>query len=142
MIQKFFFKAFIILASYCLLVLLVVNFYDDNPSSMKWEDREEFNRQFINQLKIDRFDFEQAMSKLGKPDISEEKYDGPLYFQVVFYRTQHMKSDGYTTQDECTYLFFVNGILKEYAIASQYKGLDQLIAQYQQKISRYRLMSH
>lgn len=123
------------LAMYGLFVVLVVNFYDDNPSNMKWEDREEFNRQFINQLQINKFHFDQAIEKLGKPDITEAKSVDGHYFQVLFYRTQHMKSDGFTTQDECSYLFFIDNVLQEYAIASQYDGLDQIISQYQQKLA-------
>ncbi|NQY87800.1 MAG: DUF3192 domain-containing protein [Colwellia sp.] len=30
---------------------------------------------------------------------------------VMFYRTQHIKSNGITTEDECTFLLFVNGML-------------------------------
>ena len=32
-------------------------------------------------------------------------------WQIIFYRTQHIKSDGITTMDECTGLLFKNGEL-------------------------------
>ena len=38
----------------------------------------------------------------------------------MFYRTQHVKSDGITTQDECTFLLFVNGVLKEIGLGDNY----------------------
>ncbi|WP_440873800.1 DUF3192 domain-containing protein [Thalassotalea sp. PLHSN55] len=99
------------LAAYGVFVLLVMTFYDDSPSNMKWEDRETYNRQFIGKLKVDQFTFEQAIEQLGSPDITEAKKRNDTYYQVMFYRTQHMKSDGITTQDECTPLVFENGEL-------------------------------
>ncbi len=99
------------LCAYGIFVALVITFYDDSPSNMKWEDREIYNRQFIAKLKIDQFTFEQALEKLGSPDLTEAKKIDTQYYQVMFYRTQHMKSDGITTQDECTALLFKNGML-------------------------------
>ncbi|GHE85211.1 DUF3192 domain-containing protein [Thalassotalea profundi] len=131
--KKVVFRIIFALGLYGLFVLLVVKFYDDNPSNMKWEDREEFNRQFINQLQINKFHFDQAIEKLGKPDITEAKSVDGRYYQVLFYRTQHMKSDGFTTQDECSYLLFIDNVLQEYAIASQYDGLDEVILQHQKR---------
>jgi hypothetical protein len=118
--------------AYGIFVLLVVNFYDDDPSDMKWEDREEYNRQFINKLKLNQFFADQALEQLGSPDITEARKVGEDYFQVMFYRTQHVKSDGITTQNECSYLLFINDVLTEFAIATHYKGLDEIIKQYQQ----------
>ena len=100
--KKVILRIFMALAAYGIFVLLVVNFYDDSPENMKWEDREAFNRQFIAKIKLDTFTFEQAIESLGSPDITEaKKVDGKNY-QVMFYRTQHVKSDGITTQEECT----------------------------------------
>lgn len=99
------------LAAYAVFVALVVTFYDDSPANMKWEDREAYNRQFIAKLQLDSFTFDQAIEKLGSPDITEAKKVNDENFQVMFYRTQHMKSDGITTQDECTALLFKNGVL-------------------------------
>ena len=92
---------------------------------MKWEDRESYNRQFIAELQIDQFNFEQALQQLGNPDITEAKKVAGDRFQVMFYRTQHMKSDGITTQEECTALLFKNDAL--FAIGkSAYERFKQL----------------
>jgi len=115
------------LAIYGVFVSLVVNYYDDSPSNMKWEDREAFNRQFISKLKLGEFKFEQALEQLGSPDITEAKQVNNVNYQVLFYRTQHVKSDGITTQDECSYLLFINDRLVEFAQAKKYKGLEDVI---------------
>lgn len=109
--KKIISRILLALAAYGIFVLLVVNFYDDNPSNMKWEDREAFNRQYIAKIKLDTFTFEQAITELGSPDITEAKKVGDVNYQVMFYRTQHVKSDGITTQEECTPLLFSNGLL-------------------------------
>ena len=99
------------LAAYAVFVALVVNFYDDSPSNMNWEDREAYNRQFISELQLEQFSVEQALDQLGTPDITEAKKAEQDKFQVLFYRTQHVKSDGKTTLEECTALLFKNGTL-------------------------------
>jgi len=109
--KKVVIRILIALAIYGVFVALVVNFYDDSPSDMQWGDRESFNRQYIGKLTLEKFDFEQAIKELGSPDITEAKKIDKNNFQVMFYRTQHVKSDGFTTQDECTALLFKNGSL-------------------------------
>jgi hypothetical protein len=99
------------LAAYGIFVLLVMKFYDDSPANMKWEDREDFNRQFIAELKLESFTFEQALKQLGSPDITEAMKIAENYYQVMFYRTNLIKADGMTTQEECTALLFRNGLL-------------------------------
>ena len=99
------------LIAYGIFVALVVNFYDDSPAKMQWEDREAYNRQFIAKLELKQFNFNSAIEQLGSPDITESKLIDETSYQVSFYRTQHVKSDGITTQDECTALLFTNGIL-------------------------------
>ncbi|WDE10458.1 DUF3192 domain-containing protein [Thalassomonas haliotis] len=99
------------LALYGLLVFLVINFYEVTTSSMTWEDREEFNRQYIAKLVPGQFTLEQILTDLGTPDSTEAIRKNNNYYQVTFYRTQHVKSDGITTQEECTYLLFINDIL-------------------------------
>jgi hypothetical protein len=108
------------LTLYGIFVLLVVNFYDDSPANMGWKDRESYNRQFIAKLTLEKFTFEQALEQLGSPDITEAKTVGDKYYQVFFYRTQHVKSDGITTQDECTFLFFIDNVLKEIGLGAKY----------------------
>jgi len=108
------------LSIYGIFVALVVTFYDDSPDQMKWRDRETYNRQFIAKVKLEKFTFDQALSQLGSPDITEARTVDEVYYQVMFYRTQHVKSDGITTQDECTFLLFVNGMLKEIGLGNNY----------------------
>ena len=108
------------LTVYGIFVALVVTFYDDSPDNMKWDDREAYNRQFIAKIKLKEFTFEQALTELGSPDITEARTLDEVYYQVMFYRTQHVKSDGITTQDECTFLLFVNGVLKEIGLGNNY----------------------
>jgi hypothetical protein len=104
-------RILVALAAYGLFVALVVNFYDDSPAKMQWEDREAYNRQFISKLILNEFNFDSALTELGSPDITEAKIVDETQYQVTFYRTQHVKSDGITTQDECTALLFKNGRL-------------------------------
>lgn len=113
-------RIFLALAAYGIFVLLVMFFYDDSPEKMQWEDREEYNRQFIAKLQLEQFTFEQAIDELGSPDITEARKVENDKFQVMFYRTQHVKSDGITTQDECTFLLFINGVLKEIGLGDNY----------------------
>jgi len=119
------------LAVYGIFVLLVVSFYDDSPDKMQWEDREAYNRQFIAKLQLEQFTFDQAITQLGSPDITEAKKIADDKFQVMFYRTQHVKSDGITTQDECTFLLFVNGVLKEIGLGDNYPENWEIIKSHQ-----------
>jgi len=68
--RKIISRILLALAVYGIFVLLVVNFYDDNPANMKWEDREAFNRQYIAKLQLDSFTFDKALEELGSPDIN------------------------------------------------------------------------
>lgn len=120
-------RIFLALAAYGFFVFLVISFYDDSPDKMQWEDREAYNKQFIAKLQLDQFTFEQAISELGSPDITEAKKIAGDQFQVMFYRTQHVKSDGITTQEECTFLLFVNGVLKEIGLGGNYPKNWQII---------------
>lgn len=113
-------RTLLALGVYGIFVVLVVLFYDDSPDKMVWEDREAYNRQFIAKLQLEQFTFEQAITELGSPDITEARKVADDKFQVMFYRTQHVKSDGITTQDECTFLLFVNGVLEEIGLGDNY----------------------
>jgi len=113
-------RTLLALAAYGIFVVLVISFYDDSPDKMQWEDREAYNRQFIAKLQLEQFTFKQAITELGSPDITEARKIANDNFQVMFYRTQHVKSDGITTQDECTFLLFINGTLKEIGLGDNY----------------------
>lgn len=130
MSKKVIVRILLALAAYGIFVLLVVNFYDDSPANMQWEDREAYNRQYIAKLKLGEFTFDQAIADLGSPDITEAKKVAHQNFQVLFYRTQHVKSDGITTLEECSYLLFVDNVLTAIATADRYKDLDTLVEEY------------
>lgn len=90
---------------YAAFAAAVLMYYPDSPDNMDWEDRQSFNKIQIAKLELgtSRLDI---LNLLGSPDISEAKTQGPAQLQVMFYRTQHNKADGITTQDECTPLLF------------------------------------
>ncbi|AYA63596.1 MULTISPECIES: DUF3192 domain-containing protein [unclassified Alteromonas] len=91
--------------AYALFVFLVMSFYPDKPENMDWQDREEYNKVQITKLKLGATR-EEVLALLGSPDITEAKMDSGTTIQVMFYRTQHVRADGLTTQDECTPLLF------------------------------------
>ena len=71
--KKIITRILVALAAYGVFVALVVNFYDDSPAKMQWEDREAYNRQFIAKLELESFNFNSAIEQLGSPDITEAK---------------------------------------------------------------------
>ena len=95
---------------YAAFVAAVIFFYPDKPQQMDWKDREEFNKVQIGKLELGTSRLE-IIKLLGSPDISEAKKLGDNKFQVMFYRTQHMESDGITTADECTPMLFEDDVL-------------------------------
>ena len=95
------------IALYAVFVFMVIAFYPDKPENMEWKDREEYNRVQITKLKLGSTR-EEVLALLGSPDITEAKRQGATAIQVMFFRTQHVRADGLTTQDECTPLLFEN----------------------------------
>lgn len=97
---------------YAIFAASVITFYEDDPDQMDWEDRQAFNKIYINKLSIsDQTLKTHVIDSLGSPDLTEAKQIDDGTVQVMFYRTQHQKSDGITTKDECTPLLFKNGQL-------------------------------
>ncbi|MCC2614832.1 DUF3192 domain-containing protein [Aestuariibacter halophilus] len=90
---------------YAAFVFGVVTLYPDKPEDMDWKDREEYNKVQIAKLELG-VSRQEILALLGSPDISEAKISDDQTVQVMFYRTQHKKSDGITTQNECTPLLF------------------------------------
>jgi len=98
--------------AYAIFATTVLYYYENNPGELPWDDREVVNRKFISSLILgDNLNQQTIITKLGTPDISEAKQTAGDNVQVLFYRTQHIKSDGITTQDECTPLLFKNNKL-------------------------------
>lgn len=100
------------LAVYAVIVMLVINFYKDDPQEMIWQDREAFNNRFISKLQIgESVEIENVLETLGSPDLTFAKKNNNEVVQILYYRTQLVKPDGITTKDECTGLLFTNGKL-------------------------------
>ncbi|WP_404343950.1 DUF3192 domain-containing protein [Pseudoalteromonas mariniglutinosa] len=100
------------LGVYALIATLVIIFYKDDPQAMIWQDREAFNKRYIAKLSIEQpADLNGVLDYLGSPDLTYAKRVNNDVWQIIFYRTQHVKSDGITTMDECTGLLFKNGQL-------------------------------
>lgn len=97
-------------ALYAVFVYSVVSFFPDKPEDMDWEDREQYNKVQIAKLNLGTSK-DEILALLGSPDITEAKKTREGTIQVMFYRTQHMKSDGITTQNECTPLLFEDDVL-------------------------------
>ncbi|WP_372767797.1 DUF3192 domain-containing protein [Pseudoalteromonas sp.] len=97
------------LGIYAIAAGLIITFYKDDPQGMYWQDRESFNKRYLNKLKVDKPVFlDQVFNNLGSPDLTFAKRSGDDVFQIIYYRTQHEHSDGITTKDECTGMFFKN----------------------------------
>jgi outer membrane protein assembly factor BamE (lipoprotein component of BamABCDE complex) len=95
---------------YAAFVMAVITFYPDTPHDMDWKDREQYNKVQISKLELG-LQKKEIIELLGSPDITEAKRNDSKELQVMFYRTQHKKADGITTEDECTALFFENNVL-------------------------------
>ncbi|GHB74945.1 DUF3192 domain-containing protein [Psychrosphaera saromensis] len=97
---------------YAVFAALVLTFYEDDTDNMGWEDRQAFNKRYISALSLDEnIERSNVIQTLGSPDLTEAKRKDDTSFQVMFYRTQHLQSDGITTKDECTPMLFKNGYL-------------------------------
>jgi outer membrane protein assembly factor BamE (lipoprotein component of BamABCDE complex) len=111
-------------ALYALFVLAVLMFYPDKPQNMDWKDREEFNKVQVSKLELG-MGKQQILAILGSPDISEAKKSAHDTWQVMFYRTQHVKADGITTQDECTALLLENDVLMAWGDSAYQDYIDR-----------------
>lgn len=97
-------------ALYAAIVVGLIKYNPDDTADMKWEDRQGFNKVQISKLELGA-SRSSILELLGPPDISEAKKQQEQRIQVMFYRTQHVKSDGITTQSECTPLLFEDDVL-------------------------------
>ena len=96
----------------------------DKPETMGWEDRQDFNKVQIDKIKASEYDqitHTKILKMLGGPDISEAKMWGEDKIQVMYYRTQHKRADGITSQDECTPLLFKNDTLVALGEKAEYQ---------------------
>ncbi|MCF6193044.1 MAG: DUF3192 domain-containing protein [Kangiellaceae bacterium] len=83
---------------------------DHDRDGDSWRDEQTDNRKKISDLQLNtsRIDI---IQKLGVPNFSEAFVKEADEYRVLFYRTQHMHSDGDTTKDETTPLVFKNDML-------------------------------
>lgn len=79
--------------------------YDSN-----WQKTQQANLSFINNLRIGAT-AESVRASLGAPAFVETFQRQGDTVEVLFYRTNHKRSDGETSKDECTPLVFKRGQL-------------------------------
>lgn len=117
------------IGAYAVFVTVVLMYYKDNPEAMPWDDREVYNRNYIAGLSLDSsIDKSMVIEKLGSPDISEAKKLASGNVHVLFYRTQHVTSDGNTTADECTAMLFEDNQLVAWGENAYQQYKDQQIS--------------
>ena len=75
-----------------------------------WQHQQQENRDIISDLELNS-ERSNIVSKLGVPSFSDAFVKGDDEYRVLYYRTQHTKSDGETTKDETTPLVFRNNKL-------------------------------
>ena len=76
-----------------------------------WKKLQEKNSDYIATLSLSE-NIDVVIGELGLPSLSEAYVDGNSEVRVLYYRTQHVHSDGKTTKDETTPLVFIDGQLK------------------------------
>jgi len=82
-------------------------------------DRSYENRKKIAKVQLGS-SFVDMQDKLGVADFSETYTNNEQTIRVLYYRTQRKHKDGLTTKDECTYLEFVNGELRQTGNGGEY----------------------
>ena len=75
-----------------------------------WHDNEQKNRKHISRLQ-QNVSYDDTLQHMGIADFDEFYAEGKDTYQVLYYRTQRVDSDGVTTKDECTPLVFKNSEL-------------------------------
>lgn len=113
------------IVSYLAIVGLVLSLYEADPADMKWQERETYNARQIGQLEFG-MSKDDVIRMLGSPDINEAKETSSGNYQVLFYRTHHVTSDGITSKDECTPLLFENNQLRAWGSDAyeNYQGIE------------------
>lgn len=83
---------------------------DQDWDDSSWQSQQRENRETISELEL-QADRSKIISKMGAPSFSDAFVKEGAEYRVLYYRTQHTKSDGETTKDETTPLVFKNGKL-------------------------------
>lgn len=80
---------------------------DHDWDNENWQSQQRENRETISELEL-QTERSKIISKLGAPSFSDAFVKDGVEYRVLYYRTQHTKSDGETTKDETTPLVFMN----------------------------------
>ena len=72
-----------------------------------WQKAQKENRKHIARLSLGESK-SSVVADMGEPDFNEALKKDDSAYQLLWYRTEHRKSDGITTKDECTPLVFKN----------------------------------
>lgn len=75
--------------------------------SASWQTKHKNNREAISELKMDS-SYQSVLTTLKTPNFTELLKKGDDVYQVLFYATHSIHSDGKMTKDECTPLVFKN----------------------------------
>ncbi|SNY55162.1 Protein of unknown function [Arsukibacterium tuosuense] len=94
----------------CVVAIGDKDYEGSDGTDNEWRKTQRENLNQINQLQPG-VAFNDVVSLLGNPDFTEFLVKDEQQVQVLFYRTQHKRSDGKTTKDECTPLVFINSQL-------------------------------
>ena len=109
---------------YAAISFAILQTYTANPESLTWQEREIFNRKYISRLELGESK-DSVLRLLGPPDISEAHNTEEGDLLVLFYRTQHVRSDGITTRDETTPLIFREDRLLAWGESAYVRHLGQ-----------------
>ncbi len=83
----------------------------DEQMTSDWQLKHKENRHNIAHLKGNE-SYQDILNTLGTPAYSERLSKNDAVFQVLFYPTQSLHSDGKMSKDECTPLVFKDGMLQ------------------------------
>lgn len=111
-------------AIYAAISFALLQTYTANPESLTWQEREIFNRKYISRLELGESK-ESVLRLLGPPDISEAHNTAEGDLLILFYRTQHVRSDGITTRDETTPLIFHEDLLLAWGESAYERYLNE-----------------
>jgi len=76
MFKKFIRYLILGLGLYALIAASVIMFYKDDPQAMIWQDREAFNKRFIEKLSLEEpTTLNSVLDYLGSPDLTYAKRD-------------------------------------------------------------------
>ena len=81
-----------------------------SSNTSSWEKQHENNRNKIANLQLSQT-YQTVLNTLGTPNFSGFVTKNAENYQVLFYATHSIHSDGKMTKDECTPLVFKNGQL-------------------------------